>query len=156
MKKTLLLSLTFFLSSSLLCSSNAMTGQELPIEAKIEIAGHTIELEVAKTPKQQELGLMYRTTLQPNRGMLFVFSSAQYVTFWMLNTYIPLDMIFLRDGKVKYIQNNVPPCAQQPCPTYGPLNEKVDQVIELKGGEAAKLDLKIDTPLAIQYLRSSH
>ncbi len=155
MRKSWLLLLTLLLSSSILFSCNAMAspGQKLPIEATAEFGGQTIELEVAKTPGQQEIGLMYRDALPSAQGMLFIFDSPRYVRFWMKNVIIPLDMIFLRDGKIKAILVNVPPCSAPPCPTYGPPTE-VDQVIELKGGEAAKLDLKINNPLVIKYLKA--
>ncbi len=117
-------------------------GQKLPISAvAITPNGRKIQLEVARTPKQQAMGLMYRDALPDNRGMLFEFSSPQPVSFWMLNVPVPLDMVFLRQGIVQYIAASVPPCTKQPCPTYGP-RTLIDQVIELRSGRAAELGLK--------------
>lgn len=130
---------------------SAQQGQTLPIGAKAKMGGATIELEVAKTPQEQEIGLMYRTSLSKNRGMLFEFGQPRYTRFWMKNTLIPLDMIFLKDGIIKGIFLNVPPCKKDPCDSYGPAAE-IDQVIELAGGRAKELNLKVGDRVAIEFL----
>lgn len=117
-------------------------GQELPISAVAIVPNGTqIQLEVARTPQQQAMGLMYREALPDNRGMLFEFASPQPVSFWMKNVPVPLDMVFLRQGEVQYIAASVPPCTKEPCPTYGP-RTLIDQVIELRSGRAAEINLK--------------
>lgn len=128
----------------------AKLGQELPIGATVQIGNQVIQLEVAKTAEQQEIGLMYRKELAANRGMLFPFGSPRPVGFWMKNCFINLDMVFLRDGKVESIATNVPPCTKEPCPIY---NSKVpiDQVIELRGGRAQELGLKVGDRLTVKY-----
>jgi uncharacterized protein len=119
-------------------------GQKLPVSAQVTIAGQNIQLEVARTPQEQSTGLMYRTELAPNRGMLFVFSPPRPVSFWMKNTLIPLDMVFVSNGVVKYIGEKIPPCQQDPCPGYGPEpNVEIDNVLELPSGRAAELRLKV-------------
>lgn len=133
--------------------TSQFSGQMLPISAQATIAGNIIDLEVTRTPEQQALGLMYRTSLPDNRGMLFEFSPPQPVSFWMKNVNIPLDMIFLRQGIVKAIAAKVPPCNANPCPTYGP-GKPIDQVIELRGGRAAELGLKVGDRITIRFLRS--
>jgi uncharacterized membrane protein (UPF0127 family) len=134
-------------------SSPTNSGQMLPISAQAQMAGQRIMLEVARTPQQQAMGLMYRTSLAPDRGMLFSFDPPQPVSFWMKNTIIPLDMVFLRDGEVKAIAVNVPPCTTTPCPTYGPQSEVlIDQVIELRGGRAAELGLKVGDRVIVKFL----
>ncbi len=130
------------------------TGQSLPVTAILKLPQTAIELEVARTPEQQALGLMYRTELADDRGMLFPFNPPQRVNFWMRNVEIPLDMIFLRDEKIVGIAANVPPCRQATCPTYGP-PESVDHVIELRGGRAAELELAVGEPLTIHFLDKS-
>lgn len=135
---------------SITSSSNNL-GQMLPITAQVEIGGEQISLEVARTREQQAMGLMYRTSLAPNRGMLFAFNPPQPTNFWMKNTKIPLDMVFLRNGEVKAIAPNVPPCTADPCPSYGP-GVLIDQVIELPGGRAAELGLKVGDQLNITFL----
>ena len=125
-------------------------GQMLPIGATVLLGGEQIELEVAQTSQQQALGLMYRDSLVPNRGMLFPFEMPRYTRFWMQNVVIPLDMIFLRDGEIKAIYKEVPPCTASPCPTYGP-QTPIDSVIELRGGRAAQLGLKVGDRADIQF-----
>lgn len=126
-------------------------GQTLPISAQATIGGRTIGLEVARTPQEQAMGLMYRTSVANDRGMLFPFEPPQPVRFWMKNVSIPLDMIFLRDGKVLAIAASAPPCTSDPCPTYGP-GTPINQVIELRSGRAAELGLKVGDRLKIKSL----
>lgn len=125
------------------------SGQMLPLSAQTKIANQVIQLEVARTVEQQEMGLMYRTSLASDRGMVFPFDPPRRVGFWMKNTLIPLDMVFLLKGKVQSIASNVPPCKADPCPIYGP-NALVDQVIELRAGRAAELGLKQGDRVVIQ------
>ncbi|MEG3863191.1 DUF192 domain-containing protein [Microcoleus sp. herbarium12] len=132
-------------------SSTATTsGQVLPISARARIADRPIELEVAKTSEQQAMGLMYRTSLADDRGMLFEFKPARWVNFWMKNCQISLDMIFLRDEVVTAIAAKTPPCTADPCPTYGP-DTTVDRVIELRGGRAAELGVKVGDRIEIEF-----
>ena len=129
-------------------------GQQLPISAVATIAdGTQIELEVARTPQQQAMGLMYRPALPDNRGMLFNFPSAQPVSFWMKNVPVALDMVFLRKGVVQYIETSAPPCTKEPCPTYGP-RTLIDQVIELRSGRATELGLKKGDEVTINSTQS--
>lgn len=126
-------------------------GQMLPITAIAKIGSEVIELEVAKTPQQQALGLMFRTSLPDNRGMLFPFERPRIVGFWMKNCKIALDMIFLRNGVVKAIQVEAPPCVQEACPSYGP-DVPVDMVIELRGGRSQELGVQVGDRIPIQFL----
>ncbi|MGK7884459.1 MAG: DUF192 domain-containing protein [Crocosphaera sp.] len=125
-------------------------GQQLPIEATITIKETLIELEVAKTPEQQQIGLMYRQSLDKNRGMIFVFQELRPLRFWMKNVNISLDMIFLIDGRVKAVLSNVPPCTVDPCPSYGP-ESLSNQVIELRGGRAKELGIEAGDQLEIEF-----
>ncbi len=130
-------------------------GQTLPISAKATAAGQVIQLEVAVTSEQQAMGLMYRKSLPADRGMLFPFSPPRPIAFWMKNTLIPLDMVFLRNGVVEAIAANVPPCTSDPCPTYSSGKIVIDQVIELRGGRASELGLKVGDKVTIQQLDSN-
>lgn len=127
----------------------ANSGQMLPLSARFSVADQTIQLEVAQTAEQQEIGLMYRTELANDRGMAFPFDPPRRVAFWMKNTLIPLDMVFLLKGKVQGIASNVQPCKADPCPIYGP-NALVDQVIELRAGRAQELGLKQGDRVLVQ------
>ncbi len=124
--------------------------QKLPIGAQMTIHGRVILLEVARTPEQQSIGLMNRTDLAADRGMLFIFSPPRPVSFWMKNTLIPLDMVFVSNGVVKHIGQQILPCAGDPCPSYGPEPRiDIDGVIELRGGRAAELRLKVGDRLKV-------
>ena len=132
-------------------SREATSGQVLPVSARTRIADRPIQLEVAKTVEQQDIGLMYRTSLADDRGMLFEFKLAQRVSFWMKNCKISLDMIFLRDGVVEAIEHSAPPCTANPCPTYKP-DTAVNRVIELRGGRATELGVKVGDRIKIEFL----
>ncbi|AFY35788.1 DUF192 domain-containing protein [Calothrix sp. PCC 7507] len=134
--------------------ATAPSGQKLPISAQAFVPnGKMIQLEVARTSEQQAMGLMYRPALPDDRGMLFEFPSPQPVSFWMKNVPVELDMVFLQKGVVKYIQVAAPPCASEPCPTYGP-NTLIDTVIELRSGRSAELGLKVGDRVKIKFLTS--
>lgn len=128
--------------------------QQLPISAQTTLAEQLIQLEVARTPQEQALGLMYRTSLADDRGMLFPFDPPRPVSFWMKNVAIHLDMIFIRDGEIVAIAENVPPCITPECPTYGPSQVPVEYVIELRGGRANQLGLAVGDRVDIEFLDS--
>lgn len=128
-------------------------GQMLPITGEAIIREHVISLEIAQTPRQQAIGLMFREDLPDNRGMLFPFNPPRPVQFWMRNVQFPLDMLFLRDGEIKAIAQSVPPCTTSTCPTYGPDGE-MDYVLELKGGQAEALGLSVGDQVDIHYFEA--
>jgi uncharacterized protein len=129
-------------------------GQQLPISAVAIVPdGAKINLEVAQTPQEQAMGLMFRPALPDDRGMLFQFPSAFQASFWMKNVPVPLDMVFMLDGVIKYVAVSVPPCNTIPCPTYGP-ETPVNQVIELRSGRASELGLKKGARVKIDFLKS--
>ena len=131
-------------------------GQQLPISAVAITPNSTeIKLEVARTPQEQAMGLMYRPALPDNRGMLFVFPYPLSAKFWMKNVPVNLDMVFMLDGVVRYIADDVPPCDVNPCPTYGPKKGLVNQVIELRAGRAAELNLKPGDRITIRPIDSN-
>ncbi|QDZ38788.1 DUF192 domain-containing protein [Euhalothece natronophila Z-M001] len=131
-------------------ASSESQGQKLPITAEVEIGGELIKLEVARTPEEQAMGLMYREELAANRGMLFPLEPPRIPRFWMKNVEIPLDMIFISEGEVRAIAQDVPPCRETPCPTYGP-DTIIDKVLELRGGRAEELQLEVGDSLSVEY-----
>jgi len=131
--------------------SQESSAQNLPVSAILLVNEEKIELEVANTPEQQQLGLMFRTDLPANRGMLFLFNPPTIVNFWMKNVSISLDMIFVRDGIVEHIAHDVPPCTKEPCPLYNSRVE-IDQVIELAGGRAKELNIQRGDRILIEFL----
>lgn len=96
-------------------------------------------VELATDSASQERGLMYRKSLAPNAGMLFDFYYTMGLTFWMKNTYIPLDIIFIRaDGTIANIAANAEPMSTKQIPSKG----GVRAVLEINGGRAAELGIK--------------
>ena len=96
-------------------------------------------VELALTPEQQERGLMFRKSMAPDAGMLFVFDRAEQQVFWMKNTLIPLDMIFIAaDGRIVNIHERAVPGSLDPIPSAGP----VRGVLEVNGGTASRLGIK--------------
>jgi uncharacterized protein len=107
-------------------------------------------VELALTPEDQAQGLMYRESLPPNAGMLFVFDQPAPHHFWMKNTMIPLDMIWINDaGKVIFVSADTPPCKADPCPTYGP-DTNAKQVLEIAGGKAKAEGVSVGSVLKIE------
>ena len=96
---------------------------------------------------------MQRPALPPLRGMWFPFSSPRRLRFWMHNTLAPLDMLFLREGRVIAIEANVPVCPGLPCPSYGPTQD-ADGVVELRAGEARRLNLATGQRIVIEPIKS--
>jgi uncharacterized protein len=96
-------------------------------------------VELAITPKEQEAGLMFRRSLAPNAGMLFVFAKPQIVDFWMKHTVLPLDMIFIgKNGIVDAIGGNAAPYSLANIFSAGP----VIATLEVPAGTASRLDLR--------------
>jgi uncharacterized protein len=100
-------------------------------------SGITIKAEVADTPLKRSVGLMYRDHLKKDHGMLFFFGQPQAWNFWMKNTKIALDLIWI-DGKkrVTHIERNVPICTKSDdsCPQYRPNSDDAVYVLEIAGG----------------------
>ncbi len=97
------------------------------------------EVEVADTDATREKGLMFRKSLAADRGMLFDFKTPREVAFWMKNTLIPLDMLFIAgDGHIVSIARNAVPMSQIPIPSGG----AVVGVLELRGGRAAEIGVQ--------------
>lgn len=101
---------------------------------------HRYTVEVARTPQQQSRGLMFRTQLPRDQGMLFPMDPPRLASFWMQDTLIPLDMIFIAEGGiVESITPEAEPQTTTPRTSFGP----VVAVLELAGGEAARIGLKV-------------
>lgn len=108
----------------------------VPLAIVSDSGRHEYRVEVARTPQEQAQGLMYRQTMAQDRGMIFPFSPPRQASFWMQNTYLPLDMIFLtQDGRIESIAADTVPMSTQPYRSQGP----VAAVLELNAGEAARI-----------------
>jgi len=100
---------------------------------------HKFTVEVAKTPEEQATGLMNRSDLAHDRGMVFPFDPPRGASFWMKNTLIPLDMIFVRsDGTIANIATNTVPLSLEPVFSEG----TVGAVLEIAGGRSDELGIK--------------
>lgn len=98
-----------------------------------------IDIEVAQTEQERALGLMFRTELADKKGMLFPYPKPEELTMWMRNTYIPLDMVFIRaDGTVHRIERRTEPLSDRIISSNGP----VTAVLELNGGAAERLGIE--------------
>ncbi|MGH7099951.1 MAG: DUF192 domain-containing protein [Stellaceae bacterium] len=100
---------------------------------------HLFHVEVARTPAQMERGLMFRRRLAPDAGMLFEYPAPTVARFWMHNTLIPLDMLFVAgSGRIASIAARAPPLSDAIISSAAP----VRGVVELPGGTAARLGIK--------------
>lgn len=104
--------------------------------------GETVTLEVAKDELRRARGMMGRQEIPRGTGMLFLFAEPGVQLFWMKNCLVPLDMIWLDErGQVIFVEAKAPPCAAEPCPSYGP-ERPAAAVVELGAGEAARLGIR--------------
>ncbi|MEI9993784.1 MAG: DUF192 domain-containing protein [Rhizomicrobium sp.] len=124
------------------CASIMGLRPGLPVETiRIETASgaKALTVEVAADAASQERGLMFRRDLPANAGMLFDFHQAARVSFWMKNTPLPLDMVFIRaDGTVSSVEPNAVPFSTETIPSAEP----VRAVLEINGGRARDLGIK--------------
>ncbi|MEP6994962.1 MAG: DUF192 domain-containing protein [Acidobacteriota bacterium] len=115
-------------------------------------SGAAYSLELALTPDDQATGLMFRESLPERTGMLFLFPENAPHHFWMKNTMIPLDMIWMDEGgTVLFISADTPPCKADPCPNYGP-DVPARSVLEIAGGMAKKETIQVGSKLKFESL----
>jgi uncharacterized membrane protein (UPF0127 family) len=119
-------------------SGKPQTGLKV-VPLTIETAGgkrHSYKVEVAATSAQQAHGMMFRTRMAPMTGMIFPMDPPRQAAFWMENTLIPLDLLFIgSDGRIRNIISNAVPKSRAQLPSAGP----VAAVLELAGGEADRI-----------------
>jgi len=111
---------------------------KVPLTIRAANGVHPFTVQVAATEDQQERGLMFYRSLAPDEGMIFPYDPPQSVAFWMKNTLIPLDMVFIRaDGTIARIAH-AQPMNLDPVPA----GEPVAAVLEIRGGRAAELGIR--------------
>jgi uncharacterized protein len=138
MRRCLLVLLAALSLLVLPCAGVAGAAELQPLEIASKNGVHVFAVEMASTPEEQAKGLMFRRQLPEGQGMLFDFHKEQPTSFWMKNTYIPLDMIFIRgDGRILRIAENTVPLSETLVPSGGP----VRAVLEVIGGTAKKLGI---------------
>ena len=124
-------------SANAATENQAQTGlQQVPLTIHSQSGEHRFTVQVARTPAEQAAGLMYRKSLGPQEGMIFPYEPPQDVAFWMKNTLIPLDLIFIRaDGTIARVAARTVPLSLDPIPS----GEPVTAVLEIAGGRAVEL-----------------
>jgi uncharacterized protein len=133
-----------FLLASLVVSGVKTSAAQAPLKQEqltlVTATGDvTISVEIALTSEQKAKGLMFRKSLDDRAGMLFPYGQPQEITMWMKNTYIPLDMVFIRgDGTIHRIEAMTEPFSEATVASQG----AVAAVLELNGGAAARLGVK--------------
>ena len=106
---------------------------------------HKFQIELATDNAQREQGLMFRQSMAPDAGMLFIYDRPQPVAMWMENTYIPLDMLFIgADGRIVNIRQRAVPHSRENIASTGPVKE----VLELNGGTVSRLDIRVGDKVA--------
>ena len=143
------ISLSFLMSigaqSLLLSVSHAQ--QSVP---QVCHASNCVTVEVVTTQADMERGLMYRTGLGQDKGMLFKFAEGGVYSFWMKNMHFSLDILWIsNDGHIVYIGKNIPACTSDPCPVYTPDNS-ARYVLEINSGYAALHQWKVGDMLSLK------
>lgn len=110
----------------------------IPLTLVTRASRRTYRVEVARTPAEQAAGMMFRTRMPRDTGMIFPMAPARRAAFWMENTVLPLDLVFIAGGRVESIAPDATPYSRAFIPSRG----AVDAVLELNGGEAARIGLK--------------
>ncbi len=131
------------------CRSEPTVVDDLNTRTVILPGGQKIRVEVMTHPTDMMRGMMFRDSLAPDRGMLFVHGSPGNYPYWMYQVRIPLDIIWLDEKRrIVEISPDTPPCQKKAseCPSYGG-NQKALFVLELAGGMAAKYGLKLGDTL---------
>lgn len=120
--------------------SSACT-QDLPV-TKVEIGGIVINAEIADDDKERAIGLMNRTSLAENAGMIFIFDDEKHRSFWMKNTLMPLDMIFISANGAIVDITTMQPCKSLFCESYKS-KQPAKYVLEVNAGFAEKHGVKV-------------
>ena len=144
-RSKLLLAVALSLGSLSACRAGgadvASAARTVPLTIKSAGKVHSFAVEVARTEAEQERGLMFRDHLSPKGGMIFPMNPPRVASFWMKNTLIPLDMIFIRaDGTIARIAADTVPYSLAPVGS----DEPVAAVLEIAGGRAGELGISED------------
>ncbi len=150
----LLLVLLLALSCSPARGREAGSRPEEVVPTVVMPSGARYSVEIAATPELRAQGLMFRESLAPGRGMLFLFPRPSVEGFWMKNCNFPIDIVWMDSNrKVIYVSAHTPPCKEDPCPTYGPKAES-QFVVEIPDGAAAKEKIASGSVLTFENVPS--
>src|SRR6185436_13556462 len=113
--------------------------------------GRTIAAEIADTAEREMYGYMYRPEVREDEGMVFVYPEAGWHSFWMKNTLVPLDILWLNeDFSILHMETPAPPCKADPCPSFGPMRAS-RYVLETRAGTAGRERLRIGDRIGIVF-----
>ena len=130
------------------CHANSWLANEVCFK------GRCVSVEIVQRQEDLQKGLQFRREMPDNHGMLFVFSENAQHTFWMKDTLIPLDMVWLDYAKrVVYIERNALPCVADPCPVYHPPQNAPGAmyVLEVNANKTARLGIQIGDELEFRF-----
>ena len=147
-----IVALAFVVQAAFLFAAPGASAADLSTLSIVTASGaHDFTVEIAATEESRETGLMNRRYMPGDRGMLFEFERVAPVAFWMKNTYIPLDMIFIApNGTVTRVVANAEPLSETTIPSGPPCIA----VLELNGGVAAKIGLKVGDKVRHPFFKS--
>jgi uncharacterized membrane protein (UPF0127 family) len=116
-------------------------------------SGKVLKVEVMVKDEDRAMGLMFRSSLPTDQGMLFIFEQSDFHGIWMKNCKFPIDILWLDDQKaIVHLEESVPPCKADPCPVYQPLR-KASYVVELNAGQARREKAVVGKSLEFQLPR---
>lgn len=116
-------------------------------------SGKVLRVELMVRDEDRQMGLMFRPSLPVEQGLLFVFERLDFHGIWMKNCRFPIDIVWLDENrKVVDVKEAVPPCAGDPCPSYGPLR-RAAYVLEINAGQARREKVTIGSTLSFELPR---
>jgi uncharacterized membrane protein (UPF0127 family) len=113
-----------------------------PLGVKVQIGDHVFSVDVAVTTPEKELGLGNRDSLEPNRGMLFVYDHKERFSYWMKNMRFPIDILWIADDTIVDMTKNIPVDTVLPLKIYSP-NVPVNRVLELNAGICDQYSIRV-------------
>ena len=128
----------YSLAGLALCAMPASLGAAPAVIPLTLPSGKVLQVEVMVKDEDRAMGLMFRPSLAPDRGMLFLFDDSDFHGIWMKNCKFPIDILWLdADRKIVHVQEGALPCTKEPCAVYSPLRRAI-YVVELGSGQARR------------------
>jgi uncharacterized membrane protein (UPF0127 family) len=116
-------------------------------------SGRVLKAELMVNDQDRAMGLMFRRSLDADRGALFVFETSDFHGIWMKNCRFPIDILWIdEDQRVVHVTENVPPCRADPCPVYEPLRRGL-YVLEINAGQARREGAVVGAKLSFELPR---
>jgi hypothetical protein len=141
----------FFYYADILFAPGTKQNAESKVCFTLPTGENCFFVELAKTNAERKKGLMNVKQLNENKGMFFIFEREGIYHFWMKNTLIPLDIIWIdSDNKIVFIKESAQPCKSLVCPNINP-EAKAKYVLEINGGQAKAIGLKIGDNVSVTY-----